>query len=349
MKFGVNLPNFGPQIDPDGLLAWARTAEHSGFDTVLLSDHVVLTDDAHRRSPSPFYECLTTLSWLAASTSTIRLGSGVLIGSHRHPAYLAHATATIDRLSGGRLTVGVGVGWTAKAFDVLGVPITQRGRLTDDAIDTLVTAWTADTYEAQGVTGTHRIHTGPRPRGLPHPPIWIGGNGPAALDRTNRVGTAWHPLHPSRELCVAGTQYLVDDREFAPRVYFLPTDSPVHSPSRPIGYGSIEQIRSDIDFLAEVGATTIVLDTDPGDQRLRRSTSEDLDLVRYAAESLFSEATVCPSPTGHSPRRRFCSTWTARSSIPQHRSMLSGSRSPIDTASDRTSLQRPFLAARLRT
>lgn len=110
MKYGINLPNFGPQIDPDGILAWARTAESAGFDNVLLSDHVVLTEDAHGRSPSPFYECLATLSWLAGQTESIRLGSGVLIGSHRHPAHLAHATATIDRLSGGRLIVGVGVG-----------------------------------------------------------------------------------------------------------------------------------------------------------------------------------------------------------------------------------------------
>ncbi|WP_152599813.1 LLM class flavin-dependent oxidoreductase, partial [Rhodococcoides fascians] len=130
MRYGLNLPNFGPQIDPDGILAWATTAEAAGFDNVLLSDHVVLTDDAHRRSPAPFYECLATLSWLAGQTHTIRLGSGVLIGSHRHPAHLAHATATIDTLSGGRLIVGVGVGSTSQAFDVLGVPYHQRGRLT---------------------------------------------------------------------------------------------------------------------------------------------------------------------------------------------------------------------------
>ena len=160
MKYGINLPNFGPQIDPDGILAWAGTAESVGFDNVLLSDHVVLTDDAHGRSPSPFYECLATLSWLAGQTQSIRLGSGVLIGSHRHPAYLAHATATIDRLSGGRLIVGVGVGWTAQAFDVLGVPFHQRGRITDATLDTLRSAWSSTTYETAGASGTpRRVHT----------------------------------------------------------------------------------------------------------------------------------------------------------------------------------------------
>lgn len=295
MKFGLNLPNFGPQIDPDGILAWARTAERAGFDTVLLSDHVVLTDDAHRRSPAPFYECLATLSWLAASTTTIRLGSGVLIGSHRHPAHLAHATATIDRLSGGRLTVGVGVGWTAKAFDVLAVPVTRRGRLTDAALETLISAWTSEIYDAEGASGrTHRVHSGPLPLQSPHPPLWIGGNGPAALERTNRFGTAWHPLHPSRQLCIDGSRALAPGKDFVPRVYFLPTEAPVASTDRPLGYGSVEQIRSDIEFLTDVGASTVVLDTDPGDQRLRRSTAHDLELVELAADSLGmrSEASV---------------------------------------------------------
>lgn len=295
MKYGINLPNFGPQIDPDGILAWARTAESVGFDNILLSDHVVLTDDAHRRSPAPFYECLATLSWLAGQTDSIRLGSGVLIGSHRHPAHLAHATATIDRLSGGRLIVGVGVGWTAQAFDVLGVPFHRRGRMTDATLETLRAAWSSETYETAGASGTpRRVHGGPLPVQTPHPPLWIGGNGPAALDRANTLGTGWHPLHPSRQLCTAGSHALDEGKEFVPRIYFLPTDTPIESPNRPLGYGSIEQIHTDIEFLTEVGASTVVLDTDPGDQRLRRSTAHDLELVRYAGEVLGmrAEATV---------------------------------------------------------
>ncbi|OZE95428.1 F420-dependent oxidoreductase [Rhodococcus sp. 14-2686-1-2] len=293
MRYGLNLPNFGPQIDPDGILAWATTAEAAGFDNVLLSDHVVLTDDAHRRSPAPFYECLATLSWLAGQTHTIRLGSGVLIGSHRHPAHLAHATATIDTLSGGRLIVGVGVGSTSQAFDVLGVPYHQRGRLTDDTLDTLVAAWSSETYGALGASGTpRRVHGGPLPAQTPHPPLWIGGNGPAAIARTNRVGTGWHPLHPSRQLCAAGADALDDGKDFVPRIYFLPTETPVQSPNRPLGYGSVEQIHSDIDFLEGLGAGTVVLDTDPGDQRLRRSTEHDLELVRFAGENLGMGVTV---------------------------------------------------------
>ncbi|MEV6769294.1 TIGR03619 family F420-dependent LLM class oxidoreductase [Nocardia sp. NPDC051030] len=287
MKFGVNLPNFGPQMTPEGMLTWTREAERVGFDAVLVSDHVALTADAHRRSPAPFFESLSTLAWLAGQTSTVRLGIGVLIGSHRHPIDLAHATATIDQLSNGRLIVGVGVGWAAQAFDVLGVPYHRRGRLTDQTLDTLVAAWTNSVLEYPGTQGNHHVHTEPRPVQTPHPPLWIGGNGPPALARVNRIGTTWHPLHPTRALCAHGVERLKEGKTFAPRIFFLPTASPIAAEDRrPLGYGSIEQIRGDIEFLRELGADTVVLDTDPGDQQLRRPWAEDVALVRLAAEIL---------------------------------------------------------------
>ncbi|MGC0366529.1 putative F420-dependent oxidoreductase [Rhodococcus sp. 27YEA15] len=288
MKFAVNLPNFGPQMDHNGIERWARTAEDAGFDAVLLSDHVALTEDANRRSPAPFYECLSTLAWLAGRTTTIRLGSGVLIGPHRHPVHLAHATATIDQLSGGRLIVGIGVGWTAEAFDVLGVPFRERGRLTDRTLEVLHRVWTADVVTVPGTVADHRVHTGPRPAQVPHPPVWIGGNGPAAVARTNRYGTAWHPLHPSRQRCVSAVGQLAEGREFAPRVYFLPTRNAVADPDRPLGYGSLDQIADDLAFLSDLGAAHVVLDTDPGDQRLRRTLDEDLALMTLASASFVS-------------------------------------------------------------
>ncbi|MFF4396430.1 TIGR03619 family F420-dependent LLM class oxidoreductase [Streptomyces sp. NPDC001480] len=282
MKFGINLPNFGPQMTPEGMLTWTREAERLGFDTVLVSDHLALTDEAHRRSPAPFHESLATLSWLAGQTDTVRLGAGVLIASHRHPIALARATATIDRLSGGRLVVGVGVGWAPRAFDVLGVDFRRRGALTDHTLDVLVEAWTSDTVTHRG----HRVHTAPRPVQDPHPPLWIGGNGPRALQRVNRVGTAWHPLHPSRQLCARAAGVLADGKQFAPRIFFLPTTTPADPDSRPLGYGTPDQIRADIAFLRDLGADHVILDTDPGDQRLRRHWKEDLELVRLAARIL---------------------------------------------------------------
>ncbi|WP_067853159.1 TIGR03619 family F420-dependent LLM class oxidoreductase [Nocardia shimofusensis] len=288
MKLAVNLPNFGPQIDHDGIERWARTAEESGFDAVLLSDHLALTDDANRRSPAPFYECLSTLAWLAGRTTSVRLGAGVLIGSHRHPVHLARATATIDQLSGGRLVVGVGVGWAAEAFDVLGVPFGTRGARTDAVLATLRQAWTADVITLRGDHAEHRVHTRPRPLQRPHPPLWIGGNGAPALRRTNRFGTAWHPLHPSRERCRAGVAQLNEGKLFVPRVFFLPTPARVTAPGRPLGYGSLDQIADDLTFLTGLGADTVVLDTDPGNQALRRPLDDDLALIRLAGATFAS-------------------------------------------------------------
>ncbi|MFJ6380912.1 TIGR03619 family F420-dependent LLM class oxidoreductase [Kitasatospora sp. NPDC092039] len=282
MKFGINLPNFGHQMTPEGMLTWTREAERLGFDTVLVSDHLALTDDAHRRSPAPFYESLATLSWLAGQTRTVRLGAGVLIASHRHPVALARATATIDRLSGGRLVVGFGVGWAPRAFDVLGVDFHRRGALTDEALDVLVDAWTSDAVTHRG----HRVHTAPRPVQDPHPPLWIGGNGPRAVERVNRIGTAWHPLHPSRRLCAQAAEVLAEGKQFAPRIFFLPTTAPVDPDSRPLGYGTPDQIRADVALLRDSGADHVILDTDPGDQRLRRGWEQDLDLIRLAADVL---------------------------------------------------------------
>lgn len=286
VRFGINLPNFGPQMSPSAIEKWTLKSEENGFDVVLLSDHVALTEDAQRRSPAPFFECLSTLAWLAGRTESIRLGAGVLIGTHRHPVDLARTTATIDSLSGGRLVVGVGVGWAAEAFDVLGVPFHRRGRETDAVLDVLVEAWTSDTMEVRGTTGVHRVHTTPRPVRSPHPPLWIGGNGPAALRRTNRVGTAWHPLHPTRDRCRTAVAELGPGKDFVPRIYFLPTRDAVAEANRPLGYGSLDQITADVDFLRGLGASTVVLDTDPGDPRLRRPVDDDLALLDLAGRTV---------------------------------------------------------------
>ena len=156
--------------------------------------------------------------------------------------------------------------------------------MTDETLAVLSDASGADTITVAGERGHHRVHTGPRPVQRPGPPIWIGGNGPAAIVRVNRFGTARHPLHPSRQTCAAGVERLSANTSFAPRVFFLPTERDVIAPDRPLGYGSLDQIGEDLQFLAGVGADTVVLDTDPGDQRLRRPFEDDLALVRLAGD-----------------------------------------------------------------
>ena len=177
MRLGVNVPNFGPGTNPDVLRRWALTVEGLGFDLLMVSDHIAVTPDVAEQYPAPFYEPFTTLSWLAGLTRGIRLGTTVLIVPYRHPLLIARMAANLNDLSGGRLVLGVGVGWAREEFGALGVPFRDRGRLTDEHLLAIRAAWQDETDYRSG-----------------HIPLWIGGNSDAALRRAVRLGDAWHPL-----------------------------------------------------------------------------------------------------------------------------------------------------------
>ena len=177
MRLGVNVPNFGPGTNPDVLRRWALTVEGLGFDLLMVSDHIAVTPDVAEQYPAPFYEPFTTLSWLAGLTRGIRLGTTVLIVPYRHPLLIARMAANLNDLSGGRLVLGVGVGWAREEFGALGVPFRERGRLTDEHLLAIRAAWQDDADYRSG-----------------HIPLWIGGNSDAALRRAVRLGDAWHPL-----------------------------------------------------------------------------------------------------------------------------------------------------------
>lgn len=258
MKLGVNALNFGPGTDPGVLRNWAQTVEGIGFDLLMVSDHVAVTSDVAEQYPAPFYEAFTTLSWLAGITTRVRLGTTVLIAPYRHPLLTARMAANLNALSGGRLVLGVGVGWARQEFAALGIPFERRGRLTDDHLRDMRAAW-ADTADY----GERRI------------PVWVGGNSDAGLRRAVRLGDAWHPLRRTmpwlREAAVrleasaAGQQLPVP--AFAPRIALKVTSAPVGGPRRLAGEGTIEQIMDDLDQLRLLGAETVVLDHYDGDPR----------------------------------------------------------------------------------
>ncbi len=251
MHLGVNVPNFGPGTDPGRLLAWARTVEALGYDLLMLSDHIAITDDVAEQYPAPFYEPLTTLAWLAGQTSRIRLGTTVLIVPYRHPLLTARTTANLHELSGHRLVLGVGVGWARQEFAALGVPFEQRGRLTDEYLIAIRSAWGREPDD-----DARRI------------PIWVGGNSEAALRRAVRLGDAWHPIsQPLSWLAEAqvrlGSAVATGPRPippaFVPRIRLRLTAEPTGS-SRPAGVGTIDQVIGDLQQLQRLGAATVVLD-----------------------------------------------------------------------------------------
>jgi probable F420-dependent oxidoreductase len=257
VRLGVNVPNFGPGTRPDVLLRWAQMAEGLGFDLLMLSDHVAVTPDVAEQYPAPFYEPFTTLSWLAGRTSGIRLGTTVLIVPYRHPLLVARMAANLNDLSGGRLVLGVGVGWARQEFAALGVPFAERGRLTDEYLTAIRTAW-ADDADYRGGASI---------------PIWIGGNSDAGIRRAVRIGDAWHPLRFTVPWLQSAVTRLAEEAgqqqrpvpELAPRIALRLTDEPVTTEDRLAGEGSIGQIAADLAELQSLGAGTIVLDPFSGD------------------------------------------------------------------------------------
>ncbi len=252
MRLGVNVPNFGPGTDPDVLRRWALTVEGLGFDLLMMSDHIAVTPDVAQQYPAPFYEPFTTLSWLAGLTSRVRLGTTVLIVPYRHPLLIARMAANLNDLSGGRLVLGVGVGWARQEFDALGVPFGERGRLTDEYLTAIRAAWQDG--------GDYR--SGPIP-------LWIGGNSDAALRRAVRLGDAWHPLRftPGWIAEAAGRLTASGGPALVPRIALRLTAAPVTGGTRLAGHGTIDQIAGDLDQLRALGAQTVVLDPFNGDHR----------------------------------------------------------------------------------
>ena len=256
MRLGVNVPNFGPGTDPDVLRRWAQTVEGLGFDLLMLSDHIAVTPDVAEQYPAPFYEPLTTLAWLAGLTRQIRLGTTVLIVPYRHPLLTARMAANLNDLSGGRLVLGVGVGWARQEFDALGVPFRDRGRLTDLHLLAIRAAW-ADGEDYRG---------GPVP-------VWIGGNSDAALRRAVRLGDAWHPLRFTPgwltgaldRMNVIAADLRRPPPALVPRIALQLTPSPVTGEDRLAGQGTIEQVTGDLEQLRSLGADTVVLDPFNGD------------------------------------------------------------------------------------
>jgi probable F420-dependent oxidoreductase len=256
VRLGVNVPNFGPGTDPDVLRRWALTVEGLGFDLLMLSDHIAVTPDVAEQYPAPFYEPLTTLAWLAGLTRQIRLGTTVLIVPYRHPLLTARMAANLNDLSGGRLVLGVGVGWARQEFDALGVPFRDRGRLTDLHLLAIRAAW-ADGEDYRG---------GPVP-------VWIGGNSDAALRRAVRLGDAWHPLRFTPgwlagaldRMNVIAADLRRPPPALMPRIALQLTPAPVTGEDRLAGQGTIDQVTGDLEQLRSLGADTVVLDPFNGD------------------------------------------------------------------------------------
>ena len=194
MKFGIALPNFGRYAQRESIVEIAKSAEDLGFDSLWVSDHIIIPE-SHKGFGDVFYDPFATLSFVAAKTRSIQLGTSVIILPYRNPIVLAKMVSTLDVLCGGRLTLGVGVGWLEDEFEALGVSYMDRGAITDECIAVLKNLWSSDEPSYWGkYYKFSKIRFFPKPLQKPHPPLWIGGNGLVALRRAISIGNGWHPV-----------------------------------------------------------------------------------------------------------------------------------------------------------
>jgi len=193
MQLGICLPHYGRPIEPSRLIQLAARAEEMGLDSIWVTDHVIVPREMPLIYRSDMLDPLAVLPWLAGVTERIALGTSVIVLPYRSPLPVAKLLASVDVLSGGRLIVGVAVGWVEGEFEALGVPFRERGRRTDEAIELFHTVWTQDHPEIK--TPHHHltgVKASPMPLQKPRPPILVGGASDAALRRAARLGDGWH-------------------------------------------------------------------------------------------------------------------------------------------------------------
>jgi probable F420-dependent oxidoreductase len=205
MKFGVWLPNCRHLATPDIIRDTAVRAEALGYDSVWVSDHVVVPRANIRNFGETIFDPLVTLAVAAGATRRVQLGTTVLIVPYRNAVVTAKMISSLDALSGGRVLFGIGAGWVAAESATLGVPFAERGAMTDEYLRAMQELWTSPAPAFKGkYTQFSDLVFEPKPLQKPHPPIWVGGHSRAALRRTVEFGAAWHPINRSPEELRAG-------------------------------------------------------------------------------------------------------------------------------------------------
>ncbi len=281
MRIGCHLPMFGPVGTRESVLAFARRMEALGYDSLWASDHVVIPyriASQYPYSPTgrfplaadvPFLEPLTTLALVAGITERVQLGTSILVLPHRNPVMAAKMCATLDHLSGGRLVLGVGVGWMREEIELLGGNYDRRGAWSDEALAVMRACWRdARTAHHGEFFSFDEIGVFPKPtRG--DIPILIGGHTPRALRRVVELGDGWHAAFITPEALKADIARLREEcvRQKRPfdqvtisvRAGLSLRDAPLGADRKPL-QGSRDQVIADLIAFRDLGVDSMLLE-----------------------------------------------------------------------------------------
>jgi probable F420-dependent oxidoreductase len=289
MRYGFYLPTRGQTASPEALETLVTRAEEWGFSSVVIADHIVFPVTIKSKYPytvsgafpgqGDALEQLSLMAFVAGMSRTLRLISSVMILPYRNPVVTAKMLATIDVLSRGRVTVGVGVGWLREEFEALGAPdFDRRGAVSDEYLRIFKALWTQDPASYHGeFYRFDSVRCLPHPVQKPHPPIWVGGHSKAALRRVARLGDGWHPVgaNPAVPLRPPELRALLDElrrlteaerRDFS--TLTISYKAPVYDPGqgvdggaarRPFS-GSQQAIADDTGTFAGLGVSELILD-----------------------------------------------------------------------------------------
>ncbi len=212
MRYGIHLGGGAALRSASAIRQVGELAEELGYDGILTGDHIAIPKSIASTYPylkqaealgyNP-YAVFTSMEWLDAFsvvallvpvTERVRLGTSVTIVPYRHPLEMARVVATLDVVSGGRIIFGAGVGWMAEEFELLGVPFAERAARTREYVAVMKEVWSkeAPSFSGKFVCIDRDLHFAPKPLQKPHPPIWVGGESPAALRRVVEFGDGWH-------------------------------------------------------------------------------------------------------------------------------------------------------------
>ncbi|HSG31005.1 MAG TPA: LLM class flavin-dependent oxidoreductase [Thermodesulfobacteriota bacterium] len=212
MKIGIAVPNFGKYATKDNITDIALAAEEYGFDSIWVSDHIVIPE-SHNVFGNNFYDPVSTLSYLASITTTITLGTSILVLPYRNPIVTAKAVTTIDQLSEGRLILGVGAGWLEDEFEALGANYENRWSKTLEYIDILQSLWYCEKKDYKGkYFSFSNISFKPRTYNNREIPIWLGGNSIKSINMAFDKCSGWHAVRLNADELMEKRKYI--ERKF---------------------------------------------------------------------------------------------------------------------------------------